>query len=59
MQMLWVEWAEPPQLTNHFRGGRPARAESSLAAAMVLTVSRASSGDTSSDTQPSTPLVRS
>ena len=41
------------------RLGRPARAYSSLAAAMVLAVSWASSGETSSDTQPSTPLVRS
>jgi Flp pilus assembly protein TadD len=41
------------------RLGRPARAESSLAAAMVLTVLCASSGDTSSDTHPSTPFVRS
>ena len=41
------------------RLGRPARAESSLAAAMVLAVSCASSGDTSSETQPSTPFVRS
>jgi len=41
------------------RLGRPARAESSLAAAMVLAVLCASSGDTSSDTHPSTPFVRS
>ena len=41
------------------RLGRPARVESFLAAAMVLAVSCASNGDTSSDTQPSTPFVRS
>jgi hypothetical protein len=41
------------------RFGRPARANSSLAAASVLAVSWARSGDTSSDTQPSTPAVRS
>ena len=38
------------------RLGRPARACKSLAAASVLAVSWASSGDTSSDTQPSTPF---
>ena len=37
------------------RFGRPARACRALAAARVLAVSWASSGDTSSDTQPSTP----
>ena len=47
----------PGILMNRF--GRPARACSSLAAARVLAVSWASSGDTSSDTQPSTPSVRS
>ena len=41
------------------RLGRAARAASSLAAAMVLAVSCASNGDTSSDTHPSTPFVRS
>ena len=41
------------------RFGRPARACRALAAARVLPVSCASSGDTSSDTQPSTPRVRS
>ena len=41
------------------RLGRPARACSSLATASVVLVSRASSGDTSSDTKPSTPSVRS
>ena len=40
------------------RLGRPARADSSLAAAIVPAVSRASNGDTSSDTHPSTPFVR-
>ena len=39
------------------RLGRPARAWSSLAAARVSAVSCAKSGETSSDTQPSTPLV--
>ena len=39
------------------RLGRPARACKSLAAASVLAVSWARSGDTSSDTHPSTPLV--
>ena len=41
------------------RLGRSARAWSSLAAATVRDVSWASSGETSSDTQPSTPRVRS
>src|SRR5256886_8130695 len=41
------------------RFGRPARACRVLAAASVLAVSWASSGDTSNDTQPSTPRVRS
>ena len=39
--------------------GRPGAGVSSLAAAMVLAVSWASRGETSSDTQPSTPSVRS
>ena len=39
--------------------GRPARAWSALAAARVPAVSRASRGETSRDTQPSTPSVRS
>ncbi len=47
----------PGILMNRFC--RPARACSCLATAMVVFVSYASSGDTSSDTQPSTPLVRS
>ena len=47
----------PGILINRF--GRAARACSSFAAARVLAVSWASSGETSSDTQPSTPLVRS
>ena len=38
---------------------RPARAWSSRAAASVVFVSYARSGETSSDTQPSTPAVRS
>ena len=41
------------------RFGLPARACRSLATASVVLVSCASSGDTSSDTQPSTPRVRS
>ena len=41
------------------RLGRPARACRSLASASVVLVSCASNGETSSDTQPSTPLVRS
>ncbi len=41
------------------RLGRFARAYKSFAAAIVLAVSWASSGDTSNETQPSTPFVRS
>ena len=47
----------PGILMNRF--GRSARANSSFAWASVLAVSCASSGDTSRDTQPSRPLVRS
>ena len=47
----------PGILMNRF--GRAAFAKRSLAAAMVLAVSWASSGDTSRETQPSTPSVRS
>ena len=39
--------------------GRPARSNNSLTAETVRAVSWASSGETSSETQPSTPLVRS
>jgi hypothetical protein len=41
------------------RLGRAARAWRALAAARVSAVLRASRGETSSDTQPSTPFVRS
>jgi len=41
------------------RFGRAARSNSRLASAIVLSVSYASNGDTSSETQPSTPFVRS
>ena len=41
------------------RLGRPARRCRSFAAAIVLAVSWASKGDTSNETHPSTPLVRS
>ena len=47
----------PGILMKRFR--RFARAKSSLAAARVLAVSCARSGDTSSETQPSTVFVRS
>ena len=47
----------PGILMNRF--GRPARACKSFASRSVLAVSWASIGDTSSDTQPSTPLVLS
>ena len=47
----------PGILMNKF--GCPARAYRSLAAARVLAVSYASNGETSKDTHPSTPSVRS
>jgi hypothetical protein len=47
----------PGILMNRF--GRFARAKSALAAVIVLGVSCASHGETSSDTQPSIPFVRS
>jgi hypothetical protein len=49
--------AVPGILMNRLR--RATRACSALAASMVAAVSYASSGDTASDTQPSTPSVRS